>query len=636
MDQADSTTNSPPRGGEFSDIANRLKQMEIQQLQDEIGTLKKQLEMAKGAQVRTHNELASTALVVKEQTQKIHELNAVVQDRDHELAQLAEDRQKIGAMKQEQHKSRSEIEALKRQLISMANEASRKQGELQNQLQAYAEFVETLKHEFEQFEEITREESQAIRQMHASEYDRLKIMYEDYKAMHFDDKRRMLREHQEVMYALQSQFDEYRTTAEFLFNTEAAKLEDKLNMQMLKYDLELKYIIKQKDQLYDEMLTAKDAKIMSLMEGLDFATLAQKHDQEMDVERRAHAKELEALDLTHQSALRKLAQQYQRELSAQERALDKAKAQVKTLDARFSEASEQLNQRDRLLDEKERTHTKLSEKWQKIFEEDHKRIESLMQERERLRHRIVRLQLHKRSDQDTSIDAVVQRLGVNTTELTEKYSALTERLDATSAENVLLTERLREEKRKNLVQEHEFAKARTDLVRLSAAFESFLQAKAREHNVSEQTRSPLPVQPPPPFAELKVAPPIARTLSSASPRLVKTARTTSAFEQTELLQLQKGFAMLKSFKQTSTMSRKKLATAHTSDEIKSISDDREFRRRFPLLYGVATSSNFGDTLDALVYAGAERQASTPVGVRVYVPLAGTDNIGASAMTESDL
>lgn len=87
--------------------------------------------------------------------------------------------------------------------------------------------------------------------------------------MQFEDKRQLLREHQEVVHALQTQFEEYRSTAEFLFSTEAAKLEDKLNTQMVKYEAEIKYIIRAKDQHYDSMVTAKDAKILSLIEGTD-------------------------------------------------------------------------------------------------------------------------------------------------------------------------------------------------------------------------------------------------------------------------------------------------------------------------------------------------------------------------------
>ena len=45
------------------------------------------------------------------------------------------------------------------------------------------------------------------------------------------------------MYSMQTQFEEYRTTAEFLFNAEIAKLEDELSAQALRYEHEIMFVI---------------------------------------------------------------------------------------------------------------------------------------------------------------------------------------------------------------------------------------------------------------------------------------------------------------------------------------------------------------------------------------------------------
>ena len=52
----------------------------------------------------------------------------------------------------------------------------------------------------------------------------------------------MMREHQEIIKALQTQFQEYRRTAEVLFKAEAAKLEGRLHLQMEEYEEELNYV----------------------------------------------------------------------------------------------------------------------------------------------------------------------------------------------------------------------------------------------------------------------------------------------------------------------------------------------------------------------------------------------------------
>ena len=124
-----------------------------------------------------------------------------------------------------------------------------------------------LKLEYEQFCEISKSEWEAEKMQNSEDYKKLEQDFENFKLMQFEDKQQLLREQREVVRALQTQFEEYRSTAEFLFKTEAGKLEDKLNSQMRKYENEIRYIIKAKDKHFDEMMTAKDAKIMNLIEG---------------------------------------------------------------------------------------------------------------------------------------------------------------------------------------------------------------------------------------------------------------------------------------------------------------------------------------------------------------------------------
>jgi hypothetical protein len=77
---------------------------------------------------------------------------------------------------------------------------------------------------------------------------------------------------------MQTQFDEYRITAEYLFNVEVAKLEEEIGTQSARYQQEIMYIVQAKDKFYADMMVAKDAKIMSLIEGSDMQTLMQKHE----------------------------------------------------------------------------------------------------------------------------------------------------------------------------------------------------------------------------------------------------------------------------------------------------------------------------------------------------------------------
>ena len=77
---------------------------------------------------------------------------------------------------------------------------------------------------------------------------------------------------------MQSQFEEYRTTSEWMYNTEIAKLQEELASQSSTYEQEINYIIQAKDKFYIDMMVSKDAKLMSLIEGSDIQGLMQKHE----------------------------------------------------------------------------------------------------------------------------------------------------------------------------------------------------------------------------------------------------------------------------------------------------------------------------------------------------------------------
>ncbi len=80
------------------------------------------------------------------------------------------------------------------------------------------------------------------------------------------------------MFSILAQFDEFRGSAEYLFNIEVSRLEEELSTQAARYQQEIIYIIQAKDKFYADMMIAKDAKIMSLIEGSDMQTLIQKHE----------------------------------------------------------------------------------------------------------------------------------------------------------------------------------------------------------------------------------------------------------------------------------------------------------------------------------------------------------------------
>lgn len=101
---------------------------------------------------------------------------------------------------------------------------------------------------------MTKLESEAFRSEQQADYDTLRVAFDKHKADQFEEKRKIMNEYQGVLLYLQTQFDEFRATAEFLFNAEVAKLEDELSSQALRSQEEILYVIQAKDKFYSDMM----------------------------------------------------------------------------------------------------------------------------------------------------------------------------------------------------------------------------------------------------------------------------------------------------------------------------------------------------------------------------------------------
>ncbi len=132
--------------------------------------------------------------------------------------------------------------------------------------------------QYEEFIAISKLETDSYRQAQKVEYETLKEEYQALKNEKMEEKRRLTEEYQNILNAIQTQFEDYQTTAEYIFNLEMAKYQDLLSSQSLRYEEEILYIVQVKDKLYSDMMIAKDAKIMSLIEGADLQTVLQRNE----------------------------------------------------------------------------------------------------------------------------------------------------------------------------------------------------------------------------------------------------------------------------------------------------------------------------------------------------------------------
>ena len=99
--------------------------------------------------------------------------------------------------------------------------------------------VEGLKREYDEFLEVSKLENESIRSMQLQEYERLRNEHDTMKQYFLQERRKLLAEFRGILFSMQAQFEEYRTTSEFMFNIELSKLEDELASQAQRYEQEL-------------------------------------------------------------------------------------------------------------------------------------------------------------------------------------------------------------------------------------------------------------------------------------------------------------------------------------------------------------------------------------------------------------
>jgi hypothetical protein len=235
----------------------------------------------------------------------------------------------------------------KQRMLDFANESNSLQNAQQNQLQGVQGLIEGIRDEYEEFITITKIENESFQQRQKQEYNQLKNEFEQHKLDSFEDKKRTMMEYQNILSAMQAQFDEYRTTTEFLFNVEMVKLEEELSSQASRYEQEIMYVIQAKDKFYMDMMVTKDAKIMGLIEGSDLQSIMQKHELDMENLRKEHAKDVERVKTEHESESKNVMLLLQRQNVSLESKTEKLQSHLKTMELRMKELMNTIDQKQK-------------------------------------------------------------------------------------------------------------------------------------------------------------------------------------------------------------------------------------------------------------------------------------------------
>jgi chromosome segregation ATPase len=383
------------------------------------------------------------------------------------------------------------INKLQRQLKMVTETSSRRLNSTQNSLQSNQQLLAELRAEYEEFYSITEQEWDSERQVKDQEYERLEKAHHRLLSLQFEDKQHMLREHQAIVKALQTQFQEYRRTAENLFKHEANKLEGKLHIQMEEYEEELRYVIRMKDKAFDEMIACKDAKILTLIEGTDFQQLLIRHELEKEQMRRTQYEDMSNARREWQAQQAKLDDELNKKQLKQE-------IEIKELVSRLGESETLIERTMDMVRSGSQKVQDLHHQHQSSLEAKHEEIaqwiarcEKLKQEKLNLRHRVVLLKHKQTGFADENVESLVTRMQKEMNVLAEKFEKLTADYSkkASEASEAAKKRAGLEEKVRKL--EQNLGATATEKDRLSRTFEKYLQtAKTVANSPRKANREP--------------------------------------------------------------------------------------------------------------------------------------------------
>ena len=322
------------------------------------------------------------------------------------------------------------------------------------------------------------QEWKAERELKDQEYERLQKAHTRLLTLQFEEKQHMMREHQEIIKALQTQFQEYRKTAEVLFKAEASKLEGQLHLQMEEYEEELKYVIAMKDQAFDDMIACKDAKILTLIEGTDFQQLLIRHELEKEQMRRSAVENLN-------TARREWSMfQQQHETVLKNKHMEQ-EAQIQALQAKISEYEDKIDQMMTKISNNNEVQRGIEEKHNDAMKYRQDQINKILQEKEKLtqekfnlRHRLIFYKSKAGGNADESVNSVVIRMQKEMKDISNKFSTLNIKYEEKANEVAVLEKqnRVLNEKLKRTSKTLEAQKG--DMKKLRTTFEKHLEKKA--------------------------------------------------------------------------------------------------------------------------------------------------------------
>ncbi|KAI8899380.1 hypothetical protein BC833DRAFT_585987 [Globomyces pollinis-pini] len=366
------------------------------------------------------------------------------------------------------------------QMLEFSNEANQIQNAQQNQLQGVESIIERIRDEYEEFIRITKIENESFQARQKAVYNALKEEFDKHKNQTFEEKKRTMMEYQNILTSMQALFDEYRTTTEFLFKVEIVKLEEEISSQASRYEQEIMYVIQAKDKFYLDMMVTKDAKIMGLIEGSDLQSIMQKHELDMENLRKEHSKDIERVKSDHESESKNVMLLLQRQNVSLESKTEKLQSHLKNIEGRMKELMNTVDLKNKTIAERDQLRAQVENDYQKKLGQAEEKITKLGLEKERLRHKVIRLNLNAKGEGENSIENMLKRLNNDTSVMKVDFEELGSKYNTILNENLDLTKKMKEKEKSVEFLEKELKRRSAEFNDMTNTFEEFLAGRARQ------------------------------------------------------------------------------------------------------------------------------------------------------------
>ncbi|ORY39805.1 hypothetical protein LY90DRAFT_672360 [Neocallimastix californiae] len=376
----------------------------------------------------------------------------------------------------------------KDQILDISNSSNLKFNNQQIQLQGIESLVESIRLEYEEFIESTKLENESYIKIQKEEFEALRTKFMQYKQEQNQKQRDSYWEFQSLLYAMQTQFEEYRATSEFMFNSEIAKMEDEIASLTLRYEQEILYIAQAKDQFYSDMMVTKDAKIMNIIEGSDLKEVIKHHELEIENIRREHAFEIERIKSEQESEQSNIIALLQRQNSALESKCEKLSTHMKSQEDKLKDMLSIINQKNKIIIDKEDEKDKIELNLQKQLTTAMNKVYTLTQDCEYLRNKIIRLSLNAKGEGGNSIKNILKRITRETDKLSNDFNKVSSNYTNILNEFESNNKKLKEKEKLVAFLEKEVKRRTEEFDSMAKTFEDFITQRAKQLRLERSER----------------------------------------------------------------------------------------------------------------------------------------------------